>query len=266
MTIPSHAADKQVRIQKEKELDDSYVENYLLADRGSGTESIMSDENSRFEDTEDSSFKMLEREYESFASKGIIEGVSLKQWAEIKEKSLAIEKMISSSDEFVELSNAKDNGTRAGFQIQPGDILVTNGTTSSGTFLGHAGIATSSYNVLRIAGPDCTPVLISIYDWNNTYSRNDKWTIVYRHNNMTAANAAVMWATSTYLFSGATYAITPYLAGTDPTYCSKIVWQAYAYGPSPSEVYVNIPVGIVPPMELSIVIKNVEPVYVYTGY
>lgn len=38
------------------------------------------------------------------------------------------------------------------------------------------------------------------------------------------------------------------------------------FGPSPSEVYVNIPVGIVPPMELSLVIKNVEPVYVYTGY
>ena len=89
------------------------------------------------------------------------------------------------------------------------------------------------------------------------------WTLVYRHNNSTVASVAASWAASTYLFSGATYSITPDLASTDSTYCSKLVWQAYAFGPSPSESNYNGTIGIVIPFELPNFIKSLSPVYAY---
>lgn len=271
MTIPSHAMEISAIGQEGTEpvLFGGDIENCLSEERGNERFFKPAEESARFDKTPETEFKeqlLTETEFEAYAAKGIINDISFDEWRKIEEQSVELEKKLMSSDEFSLAYNSKEIGNRSSFQLQPGDILITNGTNSSGSFLGHAGIATSSYNVLHIAGFDCTPEMISIYDWNNRYSRNDKWTIVYRHNSPTAANAAVLWAINTYLFSGASYAITIDLAGTNPTYCSKIVWQAYAYGPSPAEVLINIPYGFVTPMELPYVISNIESVHVYTGY
>lgn len=114
-----------------------------------------------------------------------------------------------------------------------GDVIITNGTSSAG-ILGYAGIATSSRYVFHIAGPGYHPVYISFSSWHNNYTNKNSssWTKVYRHNSSKVANAAANWAVNTYSGSNAKYKITGNLASTDVTYCSKLVWQAYYYGPS----------------------------------
>lgn len=123
--------------------------------------------------------------------------------------------------------------SNAGFAPRRGDIFVTNGTSSAG-ILGHAGIALDEWTILHIAGPGYHPTTISVDAWNSLYSMKNKssWTKVYRHSSQTVAYQAATWASTTYKNSGATYKITADLTSTNETYCSKIVWQAYYYGPT----------------------------------
>ena len=173
--------------------------------------------------------------FEKYVKEGVLgSDVSYEEWKQLVEESRKLEEKLSKSDEFYEVySSEKISDSKAGFSLQRGDIIITNGTSSAG-ILGHAGIATSSSYILHIAGKGSHPAKISLSKWHKKYTNKgtDTWSKVYRHKTKTNAKAAATWAENTYLGSGATYKITGNLASTSVTYCSKIVWQAYYYGPS----------------------------------
>lgn len=172
--------------------------------------------------------------YEQYVKEGILgDDVSFEEWKVLVESSYRLEEVLSNSTDFKEVYSSKDVKLSASFTPKKGDVIITNGTSSAG-ILGHAGIATSSGYVFHIAGPGYHPVYISFSGWHNNYTNktSSSWTKVYRHNSSTVANAAANWAVDTYSGSNAEYKITGNLASTDVTYCSKLVWQAYYYGPS----------------------------------
>lgn len=146
------------------------------------------------------------------------------------------------------------------FKMIKGDILISNSTSSAG-LTGHAGIAINETQVLHIVGAGHKPSVMSLSTWINRYGtgktpgKTATW--VYRVSNRTAAIQAGNWAIDNYRGKSYSYGITTTLSSKNPTYCSKIVWQAYRYGPSSS--YVNSPPSlIVRPYEL--------PAYFKSGY
>lgn len=110
------------------------------------------------------------------------------------------------------------------FTYKPGDILVTNSTSSKG-ITGHAGIVINSTTVLHTSGwkSEPYPLTISITNWNKRYSK----TKVVRPDSATkgqkAANAAVTY------FKGKKipYALTANPRNINSTYCSELIWYAY---------------------------------------
>ena len=129
-----------------------------------------------------------------------------------------------------------------------------------GGILGHAGIAISSTSILHIAGPGKHPSVISIDSWNNEYlEESGDYTLIYRHSNSTVASQAAQWANRTYRNSNAEYVISTDLFSTNETYCSKLVWQAYYFGPStPHATFPSL--NIVNPYQLPNLIDNLTAV------
>lgn len=123
---------------------------------------------------------------------------------------------------------------RSGFELERGDILVTNGTSKKG-LTGHAAIALDSENILHIAGPHDVPDTITKKRWIEKYHDGKTWTKVYRHSDSDIASSAADWAEETYKGSNAEYKITNDTNDTSKTYCSKIVWQAYYFGTGEAE-------------------------------
>lgn len=112
-------------------------------------------------------------------------------------------------------------------KVKPGDMLVTNRTSSAG-LTGHAAIVTDGYTVVHIGGYGENPEDISTSKFFKRYKSNIK---VVRYNNSSVARNAGEWASLfAEEYSDATYGLTKKLNGSSPTYCSKIVWQAYYYG------------------------------------
>ncbi|PCK18619.1 orthopoxovirus pf05708 family protein [Bacillus pumilus] len=107
---------------------------------------------------------------------------------------------------------------------QKGDILVTSTGALNG-LIGHAGIVINEKNYASIPGFRQHPIIDSIQSWFR-YSANTK---VIRINHQEKADLAGDWARD-YVkdHPKARYSITMSIQSLDPTYCSKIVWQAYA--------------------------------------
>ncbi|MDM5300050.1 YiiX/YebB-like N1pC/P60 family cysteine hydrolase [Bacillus pumilus] len=105
-----------------------------------------------------------------------------------------------------------------------GDILVTSTGALNG-LIGHAGIVINEKNYASIPGFKKHPNIDSIQSWFR-YSANTK---VIRINHENKADLAGDWAHD-YVKGNpkARYSITMSIQSLDPTYCSKIVWQAYA--------------------------------------
>ncbi|GEN57695.1 hypothetical protein GCM10012290_22950 [Halolactibacillus alkaliphilus] len=117
--------------------------------------------------------------------------------------------------------------------LNKGDILVSNGTSSFG-LTGHAGIAISSTQVLHISGAkNSKPLVITTKQWQDRYGivQGQKdgrtHTNVYRVGSRTNAIRAANWAKINYQNKNYSYSISMNLPSKNPTYCSKIVWQAY---------------------------------------
>ncbi|MBC2140670.1 hypothetical protein HCA95_15210 [Listeria innocua] len=101
----------------------------------------------------------------------------------------------------------------------------------------HAGTAVSSNKILHIPGGGSTTKLYTLSQWKSAYTgkKGDTW--VYRPKSTSIATKAGNWAYKNYWNKnmGATQTIKPSysLKGSrfskNPTYCSKIVYQAY-YG------------------------------------
>ncbi|AMB91678.1 orthopoxovirus pf05708 family protein [Bacillus altitudinis] len=107
---------------------------------------------------------------------------------------------------------------------QKGDILVTSTGALNG-LIGHAGIVINEKSYASIPGFRQHPNIDSIQSWFR-YSANTK---VIRINHQEKADLAGDWAHD-YVkdHPKARYSITMSIQSLDPTYCSKIVWQAYA--------------------------------------
>ncbi|WP_342500556.1 orthopoxovirus pf05708 family protein [Bacillus sp. FSL K6-4563] len=105
-----------------------------------------------------------------------------------------------------------------------GDILGTN-TDALKCIVGHAGIVINEKSFASIPGFRQHPQLDSILNWFR-YNANTK---VIRINQEETADLAGEWARDyVKAHPKARYSITMSIQSLDPTYCSKIVWQAYA--------------------------------------
>ncbi|KAJ0179178.1 hypothetical protein K1T71_004890 [Dendrolimus kikuchii] len=140
-----------------------------------------------------------------------------------------------------------DNKRRFINTVKKGDILITG--RGIGGLVGHAAIMTSDYWVLEMPGGGGWEH--GIRD-NNRQIGKDKWfdehasdwTTVYRCPDGAAARGAAGWADRTYYnpSGGAkklkhiTYKITTDIWKTNPSYCSKLVVQAYYFGTGSKKV------------------------------
>lgn len=187
--------------------------------------------------------------------------ISYELWEKLKADSMALEASLENSDEFTLVYDSTDAKAPTAYRLTAGDIFVTN-KSSLGGLTGHAGIAISSLYIIHIEGPGHHPATIKLSDWNEIYSIGGRWTRIYRHNSAGTALKAGQWAERTYKNSNASYVINADLSSTSKTYCSKIVWQAYHYGPS-SPVSTTPVSGIVLPYSLPDLIRNVRLVKTY---
>ncbi|XP_028028442.1 uncharacterized protein LOC114241716 [Bombyx mandarina] len=125
--------------------------------------------------------------------------------------------------------------------VKKGDILITG--RGVGGLIGHAAIMTSDYWVLEMPGGDGWE--LGIPDNNRQVPKDQwfdmhasDWTTVYRCTDAEAAVMAARWADRTYYNpSGGekkvkhiTYQLTTDIWSTNPSYCSKLVIQAYYFG------------------------------------
>lgn len=128
----------------------------------------------------------------------------------------------------------------SGFNFEPGDIMVTSSTSSSG-LTGHAGIVLpDGANIVHIAGPGYHPDKISISSWLNAYPKTK---VVRTYHPMAGLGASYFG--QNYFLEGAgryaDYAITSDITSRSTTYCSKLVWQCYdGAGISFKEAILNV--------------------------
>lgn len=194
-------------------------------------------------------------EYQQLIDSGILdERVPFDYWQSVQQRANQLVQQLENSPDFIKVY---DSASPASYFMTPGDVFVTNATSFNG-LTGHAGIATSTVLIMHIARPGEHPAEIYLRDWNNDYTQHG-WTKIYRHTNFSDAAAAARWARRTYAGSKAEYKIDMNLASTDKTYCSKIVWQSYYYGPSTHQA--NGPtIGIRMPYDLPSTIHNLRQV------
>lgn len=177
--------------------------------------------------------------YEELIQNGILSNnIKYKNWIDI-EKQVKKEEAIYLENNKAHLKENKIAKRASVVKVVKGDILITNGTSSNG-FTGHVGIAVSSQRVLHTANKNSVPEVISLKKWIKKYGLEapDEGFIptnteVYRIKNIdkfpfsSYPAAAADWARNTFENSGYAYEINFDLFSLDPTYCSKIVWQAY---------------------------------------
>lgn len=174
----------------------------------------------------------LREVYENALNNGELgSDVSFDLWKEIYEESKQLEASFLEGTS----SEIPSIAARASYSMKAGDIFLTNATVSSG-IVGHAGIAINDTYILHIPGPNKTTQLLTLSDWKSKYAGSNGTTWVHRVNSSDLASKAATWALKNYYnSSGSTgsqnikpsYKITTALSSTDPTYCSKIVYQAY---------------------------------------
>lgn len=218
------------------------------------------------EDLSQSKNDLSKSTYSNFIGEGVVsETVSYNSWVDINTNDSfeELEEEFPVPDRLMEVdpSNEKDKSysipsvsysimaatSSKGPVLKKGDILVSNATSSYG-LTGHAGIAISSSQVLHISGAGAHPKVISSKTWQDRYGivkgqkegSNIK-TNVYRIKSTTNASKAANWAVKNYKGKKYDYIITPTISSKNPTYCSKIVWQAYR-----SIKAVNYPAGDIP--------------------
>lgn len=118
-----------------------------------------------------------------------------------------------------------ERSTHAAFKYKPGDIVVTNSTSSSG-IVGHTGIVIDSNTILHTSGwkSEPYPLTISIKKWTDRYGS----TKVTRPDSAAKGEAAAKAAVKYFKGKKINYKITTNPRDIDPnTYCSEFVWYAY---------------------------------------
>ncbi|GBP07177.1 Uncharacterized 30.3 kDa protein [Eumeta japonica] len=144
-----------------------------------------------------------------------------------------------------------DNKRKFVNTVRKGDILITG--RGIGGLIGHAAIMTTNNWVLEMKGG---PGWLTGIEDNNRQVLKHKWfdehasdwTSVYRCPNKAVADAAAVWADHNYYNPSAgakklkhvKYFLTPNVWSLNPSYCSKLVIQAYYYGTGKRKVIRNI--------------------------
>ena len=166
-------------------------------------------------------------EYLEYVEQGILsEEISYSDWINLIHENQRLEVALEESDRFELVYSSTDPARSSSFTMKYGDIYITNATSSAG-LTGHAGIAMNDISIIHIRGYGHTLSTISHASWLELYSGG--WTKVYRHTNSDVAWDAATWARTNYYNSNAEYALTVDFTVTNPTYCSKIVWQSYYF-------------------------------------
>ncbi|MFB4212872.1 peptidoglycan amidohydrolase family protein [Shouchella sp. JSM 1781072] len=113
-----------------------------------------------------------------------------------------------------------------------GDIVVTSSTSASGV-AGHAGIFRDNLHIIHFQSKAAGIKNDTWSQWKSKYPK----TKVLRPSEANRSKANV-WVTNNYYIKNKqpTYKINTELAKTNPSYCSKIVWQSYWYGAGSSVV------------------------------
>lgn len=182
-------------------------------------------------------------EYQQIYDEGVeldvLDSTSLKYGEWLKLNNYGQEPKDEDNEEVVSFRiNAK---SKAKFTIKPGDIFVTNATSAAG-IVGHAAIANGSNHILdmpgvkRGASPENNNRQLTVSQWLSKYS--DGWIKVYRIKDSSLAAQVARYADTHYYSSKGTttkdihikYGLTPHLYSLTPSYCSKLVYDAYYYG------------------------------------
>ncbi|CAD7360842.1 MULTISPECIES: YiiX/YebB-like N1pC/P60 family cysteine hydrolase [Staphylococcus] len=167
--------------------------------------------------------------YQSLQQDGILDNtVSEDQWNQFLQESESGKQSLENDSEIVSYSS--------GFRLKAGDVLISNATSSKG-LTGHAAIAISSNQVLHIHSAGHHPAVHSFSWFKKRYSGKGQWLKIYRSKNSKAGPKAAAWAKKNYVGKKYNYGINTKLSSKNPTYCSKIVYQAYKYGASKKSIY-----------------------------
>jgi hypothetical protein len=165
--------------------------------------------------------------FEKLQEDGIVGyDISYEEWLEILERNKKLEKEFEENENFILVYEGKAEAVIP--NLLPGDIIITNSTSSSG-ITGHAGIVIRDNTILHIEGPGKHPDAPTIEEFKANYNKG--WIMVYRTQYAPWGVEAAKWAERTYENSNAVYKITSDINSTNETYCSKIVFQAYKFGP-----------------------------------
>ncbi|MFR6909157.1 YiiX/YebB-like N1pC/P60 family cysteine hydrolase [Streptococcus pneumoniae] len=168
-------------------------------------------------------------DYQTLQQEGILDNsISEKQWNQHLQESKAGEQAIENEPD--------GTSTRSKFHLKSGDILISNATSSKG-LTGHAAIAISGNKVLHIHSAGHHPAVHSLSWLKKRYAKKGKWLKIYRSKNSKAGAKAASWAKKNYVGKKYKYGINMKLKSKNPTYCSKIIYQAYKYGASKKSIY-----------------------------
>ncbi|MDQ1235546.1 uncharacterized protein YycO [Paenibacillus sp. SORGH_AS306] len=136
---------------------------------------------------------------------------------------------VYSNNSFEIAANAVSTLTYRGtsLAVRPGDVLVTNSTSSNG-LTGHAGIVVNDQGtVVTINGYNNDLAAENMTQWNSKNVR------VMRYSNTNAASKAAAWAKNYYhTYKGKVhYGLVNTIGSYEKeTYCSKIIWDSYYFG------------------------------------
>lgn len=185
--------------------------------------------------------------YKEYLSLNVTSPLNYEEWLIMNNFGILPDTQESLFERKVSKRSTADNKRHFVNTVKKGDILITG--RGIGGLIGHAAIMTTDYWVLEMpGGPGWQHGIksnnrqISKYAWFDEHKSD--WTTVYRCGRGDAAHEAAVWADHTYynLSGGATktkhitYKITTDIWSTNPSYCSKLVIQAYYYGTGKKKV------------------------------
>lgn len=204
---------------------------------------------SSFQKDEQNVFKDL---YSVYISQNDSAPINYEEWLVINNFGVFSDSQESMLQRKISKRSTADNKRAFVKTVKQGDILICSGGGSFG-IIGHAAIMTTDYWVLEMPG------LKNNLNDNNRQIPKDKWfdehasdwTTVYRCPDNSIARQAAKWAdTHYYNPSGGSkktihiqYAITADVWKINPSYCSKLVIQAYYYGTGSAKVITDLSVA-----------------------
>jgi hypothetical protein len=217
---------------------ESNSDDYLVAYNQGVKEGIIEPNKVSYDEWVKENDEQFKPNYLDGIKEGVIDpNLDYKNW--LKENNYG---QLPKSDSLIAQGSNFQALAKSGYDMKAGDVFITNSTSSSG-ILGHAAIAASEAHILDVPGTKYRPKddnnrMSTLKAWTNQYG--DKWIAVYRmkdHPNL--SYDAGHYAYTHFYSTNAdinnknvhlTYGINDHLYEKSPTYCSKLVYQAFYFG------------------------------------